>query len=375
MKLLRRSLLLVLSLATLAMLYFARGGDGVVARTRFADGTADVTLLSRTYKIDKIYQSMMGPFSTMSGVKLSDAGTSHLVWLTGLDSQLVDADGKTPISREFFCHSNLTFTPKQQSMLRTRTPSTDERLFTLIPGRLSISLPPGFGIPLSSDERIDYYTMSLNLNHQGSVVPVRFLTNVHFSEDTNNLKPLFRRCVYAFEPIGKASPHMAMCMGMAGDHPGAACGPMIGKAASSAFVASLGKTNTIHWLIPPGHYESHVNVTDQLELPFDTTAHYVTGHLHPFGRSIKLVDKTADQTIFTINAEDFSDKLGVAHMDEWSSTEGIELFKDHQYELLTTYHNPTDKPIDAMSILYVYALDKSFHVDTRAPANTSLAAR
>ena len=42
------------------------------------------------------------------------------------------------------------------------------------------------------------------------------------------------------------------------------------------------------------------------------------------------------------------------------------LFKDHQYELVTTYHNPTKQPIDAMSILYVYALDKQFHAATDA---------
>src|SRR5439155_21982320 len=138
-------------------------------------------------------------------------------------------------------------------------------------------------------------------------------------------------------------------------------GPMIGAAASSAFVASIGKTNSIHWLIPPGHYQSRVDVTDQIDLPYDTTVHYVTGHLHPFGRSIALIDKTADKTVFTIASSDFSDKLGVERMDEWSSTDGIELSKDHHYELVTTYHNPTDKPIDAMSILYLYALDKQFH--------------
>ena len=141
---------------------------------------------------------------------------------------------------------------------------------------------------------------------------------------------------------------------------------MIGQAASSAFVASLGKTNTIHWLIPPGHFESRVPVTDQLDIPYDTTAHYVTGHLHPYGKSLSLIDKTSKETLFTITSSDFTDKLGVAAMTQWSSTEGVELHKDHQYELVTTYHNPTDHPIDAMSILYVYALDKQFHAASEA---------
>ena len=68
-----------------------------------------------------------------------------------------------------------------------------------------------------------------------------------------------------------------MCSG--GDQPGMACGPFIGKAASNSFLASLGKTNTIHWLIPPGHYESHVPIKEQLDLPYDTSVHFVTAHL------------------------------------------------------------------------------------------------
>ena len=34
--------------------------------------------------------------------------------------------------------------------------------------------------------------------------------------------------------------------------------------------------------------------------------------------------------------------------------------KDHTYELVTTYNNRTDKPIDVMGIVYAYLLDKDF---------------
>src|SRR5262249_39523250 len=157
---------------------------------------------------------------------------------------------------------------------------------------------------------------------------LRFRTDVEFVADQNarGMNPLFRRAVYGFEPIGKASPH-TMCFG--GNHPGAACGPFVGQAASTAFVASLGKTNTIHWLIPPGDYEGRVPVSDQLDLPFDTTVHYVTGHLHPYGKSLELVDKTEGNTVFTIHSADRKDRLGVERMEEWSSVEGVQMKKDH----------------------------------------------
>ena len=116
----------------------------------------------------------------------------------------------------------------------------------------------------------------------------------------------------------------------------------------------------MHWLIPPGRYESHVPVTEQLAVPYDTTAHYATGHLHPYAKSLALVDTTAQRTLFTIHSRDFDDRIGVAEMEELSLPQGVELFKDHQYELVTVYDNPTSEPVDAMSILYVYSLDKQF---------------
>jgi hypothetical protein len=41
-------------------------------------------------------------------------------------------------------------------------------------------------------------------------------------------------------------------------------------------------------------------------------------------------------------------------VDEVSSSEGIRLRAGHRYELVTLYENPGKKPVDAMSILYLY---------------------
>jgi hypothetical protein len=361
----RRALIVVLVFAIGLMIWFTWWtGDKVVAREISSTGQGKLTLLSRSYTIDRFYQSMQGPSSMHEDVRLVEDGSAQLLWLTGISCEIVGPDGKAQRPQDYFCHSNLSFTSQridEHTPARGRTTSTDGRLFTLIPGRMHLALPEDFGLPVYSDEPLDYLTMSLNLSHTGSA-KLRFRTNLQFARDADlksipPMKPLFRRALYAYEPIGKASPH-AMCMG--GDNPGAACGPFVGKAASNAFLASLGKTNTVHWLIPPGHYQSNVDVTDQFELPYDTTAHYVTGHLHPYGKSLSLIDKTTGQTLFTIHATDYDNRLGVQAMEQWSSSGGVELVKDHRYELVTAYHNPTDKPIDAMSILYVYALDKTF---------------
>jgi hypothetical protein len=364
-KVARRSLIALLALAIVGMIWFASvTADRVVAR-EIVNGKGNVTLLSHSYTIDRLYQSMQGPSGVHQDIRLVEDSRKQLLWVTGIDCRIVGADGEAQRPQDFFCHSNLTFTSAKADAIyqppgRAHTP--DARLFTLVPGRMQIDLPAGFGMPVYSDEALDYLTMSLNLNHRGEPVKLRFRTNVHFVRDEDvrsepAMKPLFRRALYAYEAIGKESPH-SMCMG--GDNAGAACGPFIGKAASNSFLASLGKTNTVHWLIPPGHFESRVDVTPQMELPYDTRAHYVTAHLHPYGKSVSLVDKTDAKTLFTVHASDYTDRLGVRAMEQWSSDEGVVLRKDHRYEIVTTYHNPTDKPIDAMSIVYIYALDKTF---------------
>ena len=359
--LLRRALVLALIVCVVGMFvwHFATR-NRIIARTISTSGVSAITLLSRSHVIDRLYPSMHGPVSQQESIPLLKQRNDELIWLTGIQTELVDADSETVISPEFFCHSNLTLTRMDRDPARTAniTPCAEGRMFTLVPGRMSIQLPQGFGIPIYTDEAVDYLTMALNLNEQPNPVQIRFRTNVQFARASaaqQPIKPLFRRAVYGYETIGSSVPR-TMCMG--GNNAGAACGPFIATAASNAFLESLGKTNTVHWMIPPGHYQRHVDVTDQMDLPFDTTAHYVTGHLHPFGKSIQLIDKTADQVVLTIKSQDWSNKRGVAAMEQISNAEGIELHKDHAYELVTTYHNPTKESIDAMSILYVYALDR-----------------
>src|SRR6476659_1868465 len=136
MKVFRRILIIVLIGAIAGALYWSRyHADSIVDR----NGKA-VTLLSRSHTIDRLYQSMQGPYSNQADFKLIESPGRELRWVTGLHCQLVAKDGSSPISREFFCHSNLTFT-KQERVSGDFTSSQDYRLFTLIPGSLDINLP------------------------------------------------------------------------------------------------------------------------------------------------------------------------------------------------------------------------------------------
>jgi len=318
--------------------------------------TAALTLVSEPYRLDKIYRSMEGPMSIASGIHVGSSDKSRVQWVTGLETEIVDAVDQKPISQEFFCHSNLTFaehgtTPSQVNHEFGGKTHFDWRLFTLVPGRRSIELPPGFGVPVPADAPLDYLTMSLNLNPHSDAVNVRIRTKVHTvaaGEPGAPTKALFRRALYVLQPNDPSTNMGPKCMATSPtQHIGAGC---------VEFNPPQGLTN--HWMISPGHHVYKTEITPQLNLPFDTTIHYATIHVHPFARGIELRDLTTDKTVFRLNSKDWPDRIGVAHVDEIKSNAGIRIFRDHRYELSADYDNTSGANTDAMAILYLYLLEK-----------------
>src|ERR1043165_1144741 len=195
--------------------------------------TKKLTLVSDAYLLDKIYRSMEGPMSVASGIHLNASDKAQVQWITGLDAQVVDATKETPVSQEFFCHANLTFgehsgTPAQFNHELGDKTHLDWRLFTLAPGRLSIELPPGFGVPVPADAPLDYVTMSLNLNQRNQVMNVRMRTNLHTvaaDQPGAPTKALFRRALYVLQPHDKSG--KMECVAHMGQQIGAGCGGVV----------------------------------------------------------------------------------------------------------------------------------------------------
>ena len=96
-----------------------------------------------------------------------------------------------------------------------------------------------------------------------------------------------------------------------------------------------------------------------LDLSFNTTVHYICVHLHPFGQSLELWDTTTDSMLYVAHAQQADSGIGLKHIDHYADPEGIFLFKDHNYELVSTY-NCTDSMNHhtAMAVMYLYLWDK-----------------
>ncbi len=329
---------------------------------------AELTLVSKPYRLDKVYRSMEGPMSVQSAIHLTSEEKSQVQWVTGLETEVVDATERKPVSQEFFCHSNLTFaehsgTPDQYNRRLSGKTHLDWRLFTLVPGRLSIDLPPGFGVPIPSEAPLDYVTMSLNLNARNQVVNVRMRTRVHTiaaGQPGAPTKALFRRALYVLQPHGVSGDMGPACMANAPtQHVGAGCGELSKVNLAEGSTASKpGGGLMNHWIVPKGHHVYRTEITPQLNLPFDTTIHYATIHVHPFARGMELRDLTTGKTVLRLNSQDWTDRVGVAHVDELKSVQGIAIPRDHRYELTAEYDNTSDSKTDAMAILYLYLLEK-----------------
>ena len=147
-------------------------------------------------------------------------------------------------------------------------------------------------------------------------------------------------------------------MSSPGMHVGAGCGELTKASVAESPSAKPGQGLMNHWVVPPGHHIYTTEITPQLNLPFDTTIHYATIHVHPYARGMELRDMTTGTTIFRLNSQDWPDRVGVAYVEEFKSTDGIPIQRDHRYELSAEYDNTTDVDTDAMAILYLYFLEK-----------------
>ena len=151
-----------------------------------AERTYDI--LTRTFDVDRVYRSMKGPQST-DEVRLLDSEPPELLWITGYRAVMVGADGATPESPEFMCHSNLDFDVLEHADYFHWDKMTSGRLFTLSQGQLSVEFPEGYGIPILSNESLQSTNQLLNLNPDTTRRKVRHKVAQEIQRKSKNQQP------------------------------------------------------------------------------------------------------------------------------------------------------------------------------------------
>jgi hypothetical protein len=349
---------------------------------------------------------MQGPFSSQEDIRLGDAAKSGRYWVTGVKLRVVNDAATREDSQDLFCHANLTLpgdggkdTPnsplrhnlmsqglslvkhesplEQHRRLNPDNADLDNRLFTLIPGRSEIHLPDGFGIPLRDEESLDLMTMALNLNAPRLDRQIRFSSDISISTN-QSLRPLYRRALYCHvTATSETTPRPdAMCVAPATGEKsvlGASCGPDTMGLRPTEIFKAFGPNEIVHWIVPPGSHLYTNDVTAQLRLRENTAIHYATGHMHPYGQTLVLIERAPDgseRALLTITAKCRTDRLGIDEISEIKSSNGIPIRKDRSYYLVASYQNTAGRPTDAMAILYLYLAEP-----TPAERAKSLASR
>lgn len=278
---------------------------------------------------------------------------------------MVGEDGTTPMPAEFMCHANLDFDSRRHREVFGWQKTVSNRLFTLSEGSDRIEFAPGFGIPVLSTEPLELATEVLNHNFEDQVFRVRHKVTVRFvrnGEETKNFKPLFMKAANALVALGGAGLHYG---GLNSDPP-----PSIGTPASRRVLKdAFGNRFSGHWSVPPGEQTVATNVTLYMRLPFDTTAHFVSVHVHPFSRSLELMDLTNESVIFSSRMGQAEGRIGLESIEFLSSVEGVPLRVGDQYLLTSRYDNPTVENYDAMAVMYLYLLDREFDPEIPLSAN------
>lgn len=304
---------------------------------------------------------MRGPQS-VEKVSLSQADPPELLWITGYQTEVVEAERHEPLSQEFMCHANLDL---PMSDYRTRINSDldfSERVFTLSQGQQSIELPPGFGIPIMSNVPLNLNTQVLNLNQESPDLLVQHRVRVSFTPDSaleEKPRALFMVPVEALKAEEEGSDF--------GFHPqdpempGPGCGVGLNADVHQRTISDeLNQSFIPHWVVPPGREVTKTTVTRRLNLPFDTTVHYIAVHLHPTAESLELVDLTTMESVFRAGVVPAEGRLGIQQVDHFSSVTGLPLYQDHEYGIISTYDNQTGEPVDSMAVMYLYLADPNF---------------
>jgi cyclophilin family peptidyl-prolyl cis-trans isomerase len=128
---------------------------------------------------------------------------------------------------------------------------------------------------------------------------------------------------------------------------------------------------TGHWVVPPGKQVNSSDVTWFMNLPYDTKVHYAVVHLHPFAQSLTLRDATSGSDVFKAKAVNPQKGVGLARVDSFENLSGIPMYKDHKYEIVSVYNNPTSENADSMASMFLGVADPEF----AAPSPAELSAR
>jgi hypothetical protein len=353
-----------------------------------ASGDSPVSHVVRSeteiFTMGQVYKSMFGP-RDRDFLTLLETDSPEVLWITAIKADMVAADGTTPASPEYFCHSVLSRLPSQplhRRLLIGPGLGMNEKIFTLVQGLNEIRFPEGFAMPVLSNDRFVSTVMAMNPLERAEPVRVGVDSRIEYvreSELDREMEPLFLVPLVTKLPLEGQGINHSSHAGHDASHEnhehgddGSCLSPDAGLETARSVdrtgatprspitLSDSGILETGHWYVPPGRhvYRYRLGRLDAT-IPFDTRAHYIASHLHPYGESLELIDLTTGQSVFKAIASNYPDRVAVQNITHYSSREGIPIYGQHEYEIVAVYDNPTGEDVDSMAVMYLYLHDSA----------------
>lgn len=301
---------------------------------------------------------------------LIDTGATarELYWFKGLKLEVLDEDGRKLPTAEFICHLNIDVDYKlRQEAFEKSDVYGSMRLMTLTQGQTEFHFPPGFAVPIASDEQWRFVFQAANrttLQHRR----VKQLCTLEFIKDSDLAKPMKALLWY--------NPYIAVIVdkdkGKALESQEHDClSASVGESADNMvkgtdFKDSQGRLVNGHFAVPLGTTTYKSPILDGRNAGFamrDRKIHAVWSHVHPLCTSSSLImcNGRKRRTVFSVAvATDTSNGLEITHIDDIISQQGIKLERGKTYELEATYENPTGVVQDSMVALGVFCHNDQF---------------
>ena len=323
------------------------------------ENDSSVQLESPELLVDNIYQSMDGPQAILN-LELN-SGDSGIKWITGFKAE-VFREGTQEHNNDFLCHTNIDFfngVHYKNLKLPKRINSQYPRLGTLSNGINQLNFPEGFGFPVADKDAFIIASRTLNHNIEDAFFKVKHKIEFSTKPAEANLKPLGPKALVLLQDYNRENPDNPE----QSDDPNL-CLPLDLK--NHSFPNEDGVRYAAHWVLPKGEHLYKFNVTYQLRLTENTTIHAMAAHLHPDAQKFTLYDLTANRAVYTINCENYDEKIGLKDVSTYSSEEGLPLYADHEYELQLHTYNPSDGFRDMMAVLFIYVYDREMDEHLKA---------
>ena len=290
--------------------------------------TGDARLLhqSKVFPVDRRIAPESALQSGESLVVFEDQ-PAELVWLSSWAIEVVDEKGQSPPG---------SFSSKlSDSTLDFRWPkwhneqfdsSQSSRLFSLGRGVPQLRFPPGFGIPLRSNERLWWTSRIINQDPYFPATNLRQESRMEVTRERGlrvNYHPLLSR---------------------------------------NATVKADGVSP---WPVPPGGRPVRQDITQSLLLPTKTTLHAATICMHSWAERAELWDSSQEQLLLTFQVRRDEKSGDVLEIETYSDAKGVLLDPTHRYHLSVIYDNPTDRDIRGVGYFMAYIFDHGFRKPAR----------